>query len=221
MSKKLWEEEVKNIAAQLRCPEGKMGIKVANTMNQTNIGMTQAGIEALKMKEDDDFLEIGHGNAAHLKEILNVTKNVTYRGLDISEAMHREAQKINSKFLETGRASFHLYEGQKIPFPDNAFDKIMTVNTIYFWKEPLHFMNEVYRVLKKGGRFAIGFVEKEFMKNLPVTKYGFELYGTQELEKLVQRTHFKIESIHNKTEQLKSKSGELVDRKFTIFCLVK
>ncbi|HET8809490.1 MAG TPA: class I SAM-dependent methyltransferase [Flavobacteriaceae bacterium] len=221
MDEQIPEENFEKLAVQLKCPEGEMGLEVAHMMNETNIGMTRKTIDQLKISGNDHLLEIGHGNAAHLKEIVDSTTSTVYYGLDISELMHREAQQTNEKFIRSGRASFHLYDGKKIPFPDYSFDKIITVNTLYFWEEPLEFLKEVYRVLKKGGYFGIAFGQKKFMEKLPFSKYGFQLYDDETFEKMVAKTDFKIENSLTQTEQVKSKTGDLVQREFIIYVMRK
>jgi SAM-dependent methyltransferase len=61
-----------------------------------------------------------------------------------------------------------LYEGKKLPFEDETFDKIFTVNTVYFWENPVEFLNEIYRVLKDDGTFVLTFGQRDFMEKLPL-----------------------------------------------------
>ena len=44
---------------------------------------------------------------------------------------------------------------EKLPFADNAFDKIITVESFYFWPDPAENLKEVYRVLKEQGTFLL------------------------------------------------------------------
>lgn len=221
MDKQITKKELKEMAAQLSCPSGEAGTDIANKMNDTNSTMTLKAIETLRLSDNDSFLEIGHGNCRHLKDILKSAKNIQYFGLDISELMNQEAANINSAYVETGKASFHLYTGEKIPFQNNSFHKIMTVNTIYFWKNPAELLKEIYRVLKNNGLFSIAFVQKDFMETLPFTKYGFELFDTERVEALIKTTSFKIVKILNQMEQVESKAGEMVNRNFTIVMVEK
>ena len=41
----------------------------------------------------------------------------------------------NIHFLKTD-IRFELFDGKKIHFHEKRFDKIFTVNTIYFWENP-------------------------------------------------------------------------------------
>ncbi|MCW9708519.1 class I SAM-dependent methyltransferase [Fodinibius salsisoli] len=217
----LSESEIKQLASQLRTPEGSAGIDVGHKMHETNINMTMTAVKALNLSDGDAILEIGHGNAAHLTRILNQAKNIHYAGLDISQTMQEEAQRINADLVGDGKASFHLYDGQQMPFEDNQFDKIMTTNTIYFWDRPVGLLNEAHRVIKPNGLFSICFAEKSFMKELPFAQYNFQLYSTEDVHDIVKQTSFEAVDTDTEVEQVKSKDGLNVDRLFTVVTLKK
>ncbi|KQT18649.1 methyltransferase type 11 [Chryseobacterium sp. Leaf404] len=214
------EKDLKILARNLANPEGETGLKVAEMMNATNIGMTVDSIETLLIEDGESILEIGHGNAAHLKSLLNLAKDLKYTGIDISETMHNEAQRLNDEFKN--QAEFVLYEGTKLPFEDQTFDKIFTVNTAYFWKQPVEYLNEIYRVLKDSGTFVLTFGQRDFMETLPFTQYDFKLYNSGEMEETVSKSHFKRMKISEKEEQVKSKAdGETVTRLYTVLTIKK
>ncbi len=210
------EAQLKEMAQQLSCPNGESGIGMADMMHDTNFGMTKSAIAALEIKDNDAVLELGHGNGKHIETLLHQAKHVNYTGLEIAELMQKQAAALNLP-----HTSFHLYDGEKIPFKDNQFNKAMTVNTIYFWKHPVQLLNEVYRVLKTDGFFSIVFAQKDFMETLPFTVYGFNLYDNEKLETLVKQSPFKLLSLNHHTEQVKSKAGEMVERLYIVATLQK
>ena len=209
-------EQLKELATQLSKPSGEQGIEVANMMHDSNLGMTISTANALNISDNDSILELGHGNGKHIAQILDQAKNTTYHGLEIAELMKQEAENQN-----LANASFKLYDGQNIPFEGNSFTKAMTVNTIYFWQNPVELLNEVYRVLKPNGIFCIGFAQKEFMQMLPFTQHGFNLYDDEKLKNLVEETPFKLISLTQHSEHVKSKVDELVERIYTVAKLQK
>jgi len=214
------KDELKILAQNLANPQGEKGKEIGEMMNATNIGMTLESIKTLLIEDDEHILEIGHGNAGHLKSILNKAKNVKYTGIDISETMHYEAKNLNKEF--ESQAGFVLYEGKRLPFEDQFFDKIFTVNTIYFWEEPVEFLNEIYRVLKDNGTFVLTFGQKNFMEKLPFTQFDFTLYNTDEMEETVSKSHFKRMKISEKEEEVKSKTGnETITRNYTVLTIKK
>lgn len=214
------KDELKILAQNLANPQGEKGIEIGEMMNATNISMTLESIKTLLIEDNESILEIGHGNAGHLKNILSRAQNLKYTGVDISETMYNEARKMNKDF--EGQADFILYEGQKLPFEDRAFDKVFTVNTVYFWEEPVAFLNEIYRVLKDDGTFVLTFGQRRFMETLPFTEYNFTMYSNNEMEELISRSHFKRMKISEKEEDIPSKSGaETIHRIYTVLTIKK
>ncbi|WP_374460294.1 class I SAM-dependent methyltransferase [Chryseobacterium taeanense] len=214
------KEDLKILAQNLANPQGEKGIETGEMMNATNIGMTLESIKMLAIEDNEYILEIGHGNAGHLKSILNKACNVKYTGIDISETIHNEARKLNEPFKD--KANFVLYEGEKLPFGDKVFDKIFTVNTVYFWQNPVEYLNEIYRVLKDTGIFVLTFGQRDFMEKLPFTQFDFNLYNNDEMEETVSKSYFKRMKISEREEKVKSKTGdETITRLYTILTIKK
>lgn len=212
------ENELKILAQQLSNPEGEVGKDVAKMMNETNISMTKETIKSLLLMDNEKVLELGHGNAGHLSYLLDFADNINYTGLEISETMKSEAEIINQKYLS--QAKFQLYDGKKIPFESEIFDKILTVNTIYFWENPVDFLNEIYRILKEHGSFVLTFAKKDFMKTLPFTT-NFKLYNYEDIELLISQTNFKRMIKSDKGELITSKTGESVKREYQVLTIKK
>ncbi|GGE98868.1 class I SAM-dependent methyltransferase [Flavobacterium limi] len=215
------KEELQAIASQLKHPTGEKGIEMANMMHETNINMTRHSIQNLNISAENKILELGHGNAGHVEFLFEQAKNLKYYGLEMSELMFQEARQMNRNFVSQKQAFFSVYDGNIIPFEAASFDKIFTVNTIYFWQNPQKLLSEIYRVLKPNGNFCLTFAEESFMKTLPFTQFEFELYGTGKVLKLIEKTDFRVVYTESQTEKVKSKTGELVDRTFTTIVLEK
>lgn len=210
------EEDLKNIAKQLSCPEGEHGIKTGEMMHASNLGMTSSAIDALNLQNHDIVLEIGQGNGGHIAQLLSKAENLKYYGADISETIIVEAEKINQDFVDKGIVHFELTDGATLPFENNQFDKIFTVNTIYFWSNPNRYLNEIKRTLKPNGILALCFADKNFMQNLPFTAYGFTLYEVEKVQELLASAGFQIKNTLKKLEQVQSKTGEQVEREYYV-----
>lgn len=212
MGSKLTEEQLRELEKQLSCPSGKMGIEVGKTMNESNIGMILNSIEFLELENENSVLELGHGNCGHLDRLLDSAEEIQYSGLEVSEIMLNEAEKANS-----GRkADFRLYDGETIPYQDKSFDRILSVNTVYFWSNPEKLINEIKRTLKTNGICVLTYVNKDFMKNLPFVGQKFRLFDQNEMEGLAEKSNLKIIEAKKLDEQAKSKTGEQVERKYTM-----
>lgn len=208
------EEDFKSLAQQLSCPDGENGIKTGENMNLTNFNMIRSTINAMDVQPHEHILEIGPGNGSHLEALL--TQDVKYAGIDISETMIAEANRINQAFIDRSSATFSLSDGKALDFGTRTFDKVFTVNTLYFWEEPLNYAREIFRVLKPGGKFYLTFAEKDFMTTLPFTVYGFELYSSSDAGKLLSKAGFNLEITETLTEDIRSNTGQSVKRNFII-----
>ncbi|NII84368.1 MULTISPECIES: class I SAM-dependent methyltransferase [unclassified Pedobacter] len=216
MEHQLSEEDLKNIAKQLACPEGEHGIKTGEMMHANNIGMTTSAIEALNLQNNETVLEIGHGNGGHIAQLLLKAENLAYFGADISATIIAEAEKINQDFITKGKVHFQLTDGVTLPFDDDRFDKVFTVNTIYFWTNPSEYLSEIKRILRPDGTLAICFADKTFMQNLPFTPYGFTLYEVETVKELLEKAGVTIKNTLKKLEQVQSKTGERVEREYYV-----
>lgn len=215
------EQDLQEIAAQLKHPNGEKGIEMADMMNETNIGMTKHAIACMNLQANDMVLELGHGNGGHLPYLFEQQKGLIYHGLEMSELMYTEAQKGNAFLVENKQAFFHLYDGINIPFPDNHFDKVFTVNTIYFWKDPEILLAGLYRIMKPNTILCITFGQAHFMEMLPFTQFGFNLYNNEKMEQLIGKTAFKNLVIHPQKEMIKTKMGDLMEREFATATMMK
>lgn len=215
MSQKLTEEQIRKLENQLSCPIGDIGIEVGKTMNKSNIGMTLKTIEFLEIKNENSVLELGHGNCGHLDNLLNSAKGIKYFGLEISETMLNEAKKNNLSKL----ANFQLYDGETISYPNKFFDKIFSVNTIYFWSNHENLINDIERTLKINGICILTYANKDFMEKLPFVGQKFKLFDRNDIKNLVRKSNMKIIEIKEFTEQVQSKTGAQVERKFTLIKL--
>ncbi|GAA3516311.1 class I SAM-dependent methyltransferase [Aquimarina addita] len=213
--------DLDKLALQLKCPVGNEGKVLGKLMNASNKGMITNSLLAMSVKNKHRILEIGPGNGEHLTDIMRLANGLRYFGFEISKTMTEEAVRINKKYVKSGRALFQHYNGNKIPYVLNFFDRIITVNTIYFWEKPDVFLKEINRVLKPKGHFVLTFVDKKCMEGLPFVNSVFSLFNIDKVSQLAMDSGFEIIDIKTKTEYVRSKTDDLVHRKYTIMTLGK
>ena len=198
------------LATQLRKPEGDLGKQVGQMMNKGNELINLWTIEQLHLEPGDEVLEIGMGNGYFAKEVLAVHPGINYTGMDFSELMVEESITLNQQFINEGRARFHLGAANQLPYPDAAFSKIFTINTVYFWGDANQELKEMKRVLKPGGIFAIGIRSKETMQQMPFTQHGFVKYDKNALEEKLRTNGFTTVSSVEKGEPPYTFNGQII-----------
>lgn len=219
------QPDFKQIAAQLRRPTGQDGLATAERMSVNNGGMIKKCIDHLNIKDQDKVLEIGPGGGLHVPYLLEKADQITYTGADISDTMVALAKEQNTTLVANGIASF-VQVGFKngcaiLPFTDNSFDGIFTVNTLYFWDDASAQAKEIYRVLKHEGTFALCFATEAFMNALPFTQFGFNLYTIEKAKALLEAADFKIKDIITEKENVMGPGGELLEREFIVMLAKK
>ncbi len=189
MLKKFFQRlKFKMMAKQLRRPSGVMGSKVGDMMNKANEFLYGFTLGVMRPAKNDSILEIGFGNGKFFDKIYPTAEGLKVTGLDFSETMFKAASKNNTAAIASGKLTLHFGSSDKLPFPDNSFDKIFCINVIYFWDKPQHHLLEMQRVLKPGGRFYATVRTKESMLKMPFTKYGFSFYDTDNWKALLAET---------------------------------
>lgn len=190
------EQDFKELASQLRQPHGEGGVPVAEMMNKGNAMMNRDALLALDAAPNDNILEIGMGNGAFVKEILSKNDSIHYTGVDFSELMVLEAEKMNSEWMEKGKAVFVHADVTSLPLDNELYSKAFTVNTIYFWQEREKILAELKRVLQPDGKLFICLRPKWQMEQFPFTRYGFRLYSQEDVTELLTANGFDIVTIH-------------------------
>lgn len=188
-------------ATQLRHPQGEEGIHIGPRLQQTNADMLQRSLQLLQFKPHDRILELGPGNGTHVPALLSSVEGLSYTGIDISETVIRQARSYCGPWVNINKAHFVQGNGVTIPYPDNYFNRILAVNVVYFWGNPLQNLKEIYRALKPQGVFCLAFRSKTYMQELPFNAHDFRLYDTEEAQKLLEQTGFCVQEIHHETDE--------------------
>ena len=85
---------------------------------------------------------------------------------------------------------------EKLPYEDGKFDLVTAVETVYFWPNLPDCLQEVRRVLKQGGKFAIlvEVIDGDSMWTNVVE--GMTAYSPEELKTLLDDAGFIQTEIH-------------------------
>jgi ubiquinone/menaquinone biosynthesis C-methylase UbiE len=178
-------------AQQLGNPQGEIGVALADSMNKTNGPLNEAVYKRVGPKPGEHIFEVGFGNGKLLPRLLALAPGLNYTGIDVSEAMVGEAEAFNRSLLDAGRVSLRAASVSDIPFPNDSFDRAVTVNTIYFWPEPSRGLAEIRRVLRPNGTLLVAAMTPETAAKYPFTRFGFRLYDEPQLCELHDQAGFR------------------------------
>lgn len=94
----------------------------------------------------------GTGNLTEMLFKQNEKNRFEIRAIDFSEEMLEQArQKCPDERIHFMRVDIN----ERLPFADNLFDKIVSVNTLYAARSPEFVLKEFFRVLKNDGQLIL------------------------------------------------------------------
>lgn len=190
MNNEIPHEDVAGVA-QIAKPTGFYGKVLARGMALGHRAFYENTAKALRLTENDRFLEIGFGSGLFIKKYASHASRIA--GLDHSQDMVALATSVNSRLIEAGKAELRRGDASSIPWEDNEFSAAAAIETFYFWTEPEAALREILRVLAPSGRLVIEMSYNrddglDHIKLVRKTKVG--LYSGDEMERLLGSAGF-------------------------------
>ena len=172
---------------QAKKPAGIFGrFFMSRIFDKGNLELNNFVKETLSIKKSDHILEIGCGTGSLLKITADELENGIVEGIDFSKTMISMAKKKNKKHIGKKKAIIRLGNFDELQFENNSYDKIFSVNTIYFWKNPVITISKAFDLLKANGMIVLGFHNKEEMEKMDLDENIFQLYSLQDVIKLLK-----------------------------------
>jgi ubiquinone/menaquinone biosynthesis C-methylase UbiE len=106
-------------------------------------------------------LEVGPGPGYLGLEWLKRTQDTSLKGLDISPDMIKIAERNAREYGLEERVEYVISDAQEMPFDDNTFEAVFTNGSLHEWSKPREVLNEIYRVLKPGGKYSISDLRRD------------------------------------------------------------
>ena len=119
----------------------------------SNIEQIDMILQYIPHKDNVHILDIGCGNGKMLGYLQKKTDAHIY-GFDYSEEAINTAQ-----FLFPKNSEFKVGIIGEIDYPEEAFDVIISMDTMYFAKDMTVFVAQIKKWLKKNGLFFVGYQE--------------------------------------------------------------
>ena len=107
-------------------------------------------IKNYKLTNKSKLLDVGCGKGFLLKEIIEILPEIEIHGYDISKYAIENSKEDVRKYLSVANAT-------NLPFPDNSFDVVISINTIHNLDEENcgKALKEISRVSKKNSFITV------------------------------------------------------------------
>jgi ubiquinone/menaquinone biosynthesis C-methylase UbiE len=153
-------------------------------MEHHHLDITEKTIRLMDLRPGERVLDLGCGAgwATRLlaRRVADPDGSGKVVGLDVSDEMVQRAQAMPAEF---GNAIYVCASAQKIPGGDNFFDKVLSVESFYYYPDQERVLRELFRVMVPRGRMFI-------LINL----YKDNHYSLQWVDKLKVPVHVRSEA---------------------------
>jgi arsenite methyltransferase len=183
----LEERRLRWLAGQFARPTGWTGRwLIAPWLNRIGRAMNRLTLEQLDLQPGDRVLEVGFGGG-ELIELMLAFSPAAIEGVDVSPAILARAGR---RFAGEGRVRLQLASAETLPLPDAAVDKACSVNSLYFWPDPVRGLAELARVVRPGGRLVLTFEPPEELRKWAGHRFGFRPFEVGEVAGLMEQAGF-------------------------------
>src|SRR5262249_48028113 len=138
-------------------PQGLLGRVGGHIMARTNQQCAAWVIDLLDIQPRDSVLEVGFGPGVGMQLLARSASAGYVAGVDVSTEMVAQATVQNTQAIASGRVDVRHGAVERLPFDDHTFDKTLAINAMQVWPDAVAGLREMRRVLKTGGRIALGF----------------------------------------------------------------
>jgi ubiquinone/menaquinone biosynthesis C-methylase UbiE len=172
-------------------PSGLFGrFVMSRIFDRGNASLNEFIKDLLAVQDHDHVLEIGFGTGKLIAEIARLVTTGVIEGIDVSTTMVAIAEKRNKRSIAEGRVILRHGNFEDAAYPDNRFDIICSVNTIYFWGHPDQCIQKIWRILKSGGKVILAFEDKAQLERRPLNTDVFHIYHQDDIKHLLSRNGF-------------------------------
>ena len=188
---------LKSFFSQCARPEGALGRVMLSFMNYTHAPLTNWGLKLVDVQDGWTMLDVGCGGGFTIRRLLKRSKDAQVYGIDISEESVAKAKKVNAEVLDK-QVFITQGSAEKLPYEDKKFDLVTAVETVYFLPNLPDCLQEVRRVLKPGGKFAILVEVVDSDSKWTSVVEGMTAYSPEDLKKLLDDAGFTQTEIYRK-----------------------
>ncbi|EAE2322848.1 class I SAM-dependent methyltransferase, partial [Listeria monocytogenes] len=112
-------------------------------------------ISNTEMDDATNILDIGYGGGSNVKNLVELNKNVTIYGVDISKESYKTATNLNKKAINNGKVKLSIQDVALMNYPADFFDIVYAIQTHMYWDNPRKGFEEIYRVMSNEAVFIL------------------------------------------------------------------
>jgi len=179
------------VSRQFGKPSGMFGRMIEKRMSKRTAGDARWTVSLLDIQPTSRVLEIGFGGGFSTRLASEEASEGFVAGIDHSATMVEVARERNADAIRAGRMELNRGDAASVLYPDDSFDIVFSLHSIYFWRDPLECLKGFRRVLKPGGTLAITIQPKDRWGKEQIGSPGMTLFSGGQVGELFSSAGFR------------------------------
>jgi arsenite methyltransferase len=175
------------LTQQLAHPSGVLARWfLANLWNRRNAALNDAAFSLVTHPPASRVLEVGFGGGYLLKRILtemHTGSPVFTAGIDHSLEMVKYCRWRFRQQAQLKRLFLAVATSNHLPWPAICFDCVVSVNSLFYWTDPVGAFSEFSRVLSPQGRLVLIYTCADDLQNRPFDSRNLNFHEPEQVQK--------------------------------------
>lgn len=155
MSFILYKPLINYLSEQAANPRGIIGEITTKIWSSYFEDLSKWTISNTEMGDATNILDNGYGGGSNVKNLVELNKNVTIYGVDISKESYKTATNLNKKAINNGKVKLSIQDVALMNYPADFFDIVYAIQTHMYWDNPRKGFEEIYRVMSNEAVFIL------------------------------------------------------------------
>jgi len=117
-------------------------------MEEGHSDVVRQVIETMDVRAGDQILDLGCGNGWATRLLAQLAPGSQAIGVDAAPTMIARAEELHSLTI---RARYEQSVFEELDFPDRKFQRVFSMEALYYSAEPAKVISEIHRLLSEGG----------------------------------------------------------------------
>jgi len=195
----------KFLARQLSKPSKVIGpLVLAQLWIHRNKALNDAALRLLAFESGDNALEVGFGGGYLLGEALVRVTHGLVAGIDVSAAMTDHCRSRYQHHILAGKLELQCASVSKIPYGDKRFNKVYSVNSLFYWPDVRQGIQECWRVMVEGGTLVLVFTSSASLKGKSFARHGLVLHDGADIATIMRDIGFEVTQVEEASDAHRS-----------------
>jgi ubiquinone/menaquinone biosynthesis C-methylase UbiE len=195
------------ISKQLKHPSGLFGRYIlVSVWNRRNAPLNDSAIARLRLNPHDQVLDVGFGGGYLIGKLVNLVTEGHISGIDASRVMVEQCRKRFTRQIDSGILDLQCAPVDSMPYPDGSFNKVSSVNSLFYWQDFSQGAREIHRVLAPEGLLVLTYTCKPDLDKRGFSSSDVRTFTDDEVARTLKDASFRDILVEHESDRYRKYS---------------